>query len=367
MVRTCRLVRAGRGVAAQWRREGDDLILSPAGEPALAVRIGEVSGISGDGFTVRLRLPDGEMALERLGGDGPTLLEELRRDWPVLRAAVLRLAGGERPNHVFTGNLESSGARGPFRGFFVDGRLIIALEGEDLFALFAADCASVVFDEEAYAVRMTGWDGDQTVFTRLGGTSAAFAGALTAARETLALQAGEVFARYLPTLAARSRAELASQWLPGRLMSFAELERVASGFAAAFSASWLAASPRAASGKELMADIEPSDRFLGYGAAAGDADPFLWLLVQRQEASTLELLSHDDYATYLFQGGRELPGLIEGLIRFPEFSREALYLPLAQLAGERGIYATAARDFPLLRELRTRFCGRKIHHQGHED
>ena len=105
MARTCRLVRAGRSVDAQWRREGDALVVSPAGAPALAVPLGEVSGIAGDGFTVRLRLPDGEIALERLGGDGPTLLDELRRDWLPLRAAVLRLAGGEHPAEVFTGSL----------------------------------------------------------------------------------------------------------------------------------------------------------------------------------------------------------------------------------------------------------------------
>ena len=83
----------------------------------MVVRLGEISGLAGDGFTVRLRLPDGEIALERLGGDGPTLLEALRRDWPVLRAEVLRLAGGERPAELFSGNLAASGLQRPFHGY----------------------------------------------------------------------------------------------------------------------------------------------------------------------------------------------------------------------------------------------------------
>jgi hypothetical protein len=79
---------------------------------------------------------------------------------------------------------------------------------------------------------------------------------------------------------------------------------------------------------------------------------------------SLELLSHGDYATYLFGGGEELARLVEGLVRLPEFSREALYLPLEELTGERSPYAIPARELPLLRELRTRFTGRKIHAAG---
>jgi len=322
MARTCRLVRAGRSVDALWRRDGDALIISPAGAPALVVSLGEVSGIAGDGFTVRLRVPAGEIALERLGGDGPTLLEALRRDWPVVRAEVLRLAGGERPAEVFSGQLAASGGPpGPFHGFFAGARLIVAPGAGDIVALFAADFSSISFDEAAYALRATGWDGVQTVFSKLGGKSAAFSGALLTARETLSRQAAAVFARLLPTLDAGPRAELAAQWLPGRLLSFEELERIAAGFEVSFGSSWLAATPRAEAGSAMMAGLATGDRYLGYAAPAEGEAPFLWLLVTKGETASLEVLSHGDYATYLFRGGDELPDLVQGLVRLPEFSR----------------------------------------------
>jgi len=367
MARTCRLVRAGRSVDAQWRRDGESLILSPAGAPSLVVSLGEVSGLGGDGFTVRLRVPDGEIALERLGGDGPTLLDALWRDWPVLRAAVLRLTGGARPAEVFSGSLDSAGVRGQFRGFFVDDRLIVAPAAGDVTALFVADFESILFDEESYCVRASGWDGGRTVFDRIGGKSAAFAGALSAARETLSRRAAAVVLRQFPALAAGPRADLASWWLPGRLASFAELERVAPGFESAFGSSWLAAAPRAETGRALMEGLTPADRYLGYSAPAENEDPFLWLLAIRGETASLELLSHGDYATYLFHSGEGLPNLVQGLVRLPEFSREALYLPVDQLIGERGLYAVPARDLPLLRELRARFSGRKIHSSDHSE
>ena len=336
----------------------------PAGEPAFVVQLGEVFGISGDGFSVRLRAPEGEIALERLGGDGPTLLEALRRDWPVLRAAVLRLAAGGRPNEVYSGNLSSPGLRGRFDGFFVGDRLILAPEGGDIVALFAADFASISFDEEAYALLATGWDGGQTVFTKLGGKTAAFAAALQNARAVLSRQASESLGRFLPTLAAGARVGLASQWLPGRLLSIEELERVAPGFEVSFVSSWLAASPRAESGRALMADLAPGNRFLGYAPPAEGDVPPLWLLALRGETASLELLSHGDYATYLFHNVEELPRLVQGLVRLPEFSREALYLPAVELTGNRGVYAIPARDLPLLKGLRACFAGRKIHAPG---
>lgn len=362
MARTCRLVRAGRSVDAQWRRDGDALVLSPMGAPSLVVRLGEVSGLAGDGFTVRLQLPDGEISLERLGGDGPTLLESLRRDWPVVRAEVLRLAGGVRTAEVFSGNLASSDVRGPFHGYFVGDRLIVAPEDGDIVVLFAADFASVSFEEEAYTLRATGWDGGQTVFTKLGGKSAAFAGALETVRETLSRQAADVFARLLPTLAAGPRTDLAGQWLPGRLLSFENLERIAPGFETSFFSSWLPTMLRAKTGRALMTGVATGDRYLGYAVSAEEKTlPAVWLLVLRDETASLELLSHGDYATYLFRWGKDVLALVQGLVRLPDFSREALYMPIEQMTDERGIYAIPARDLPLLRNLRSRFIGRKIH------
>jgi hypothetical protein len=361
MARTCRLVRAGQSADAQWRRDADSLIISPKGAPALVAPLEQVSGLAGDGFTIRLRLPDGELALERLGADGPTLLEELRRDWPALRAAALRLTGGERPTEVFSGNLASGIAHGPFRGFLVGERLIVAPDGGDIVALFVADFASVRFDEETYALRATGWDGGQTTFTRLGGRSAAFTGALLTARERLSRQAASVVGGQLPSLAAGARATLQALWLPGRLLSFDELERAAPGFTESFDASWLTASPRAESGRALMSGLAAGDKVLGYAAPAAGDSPTLWLLAVRGGTASLELLSQGDYATYLFNSKEDIPHLVQGLVRLPEFSREALYLPIEELVGKRGLYAIPARELPLLRDLRERFAGRKIH------
>ena len=217
------------------------------------------------------------------------------------------------------------------------------------------------FDGQDCTVRLAGWDGAATVFGRLGGRTAAFDAALRAAREGLSRAAEITVAAHLPTLGAAARASLSSRWLPGRVLSIAALEALAPGFAAAFASSWLAACPRAAEGAKLMEGVDPADRFLGYAPPAGSGEAFLWLLVRAGDAWSLELLSHGDYATYRFTGGDELQRLVEGLVRLPEFSREALYLPLEELTGERSPYAIPARDLPLLRELRARFAGRKIH------
>ena len=209
-------------------------------------------------------------------------------------------------------------------------------------------------------MRATGWDGGQTVFTKLGGRSTAFSGALLTARETLSRQSAEVFARLLPTLGAGSRAELAAQWLPGRLLT----SRISSGCPGVrgFLLSLLARHNAPRRGRARHDDRSGDLRSLSRVRCSAEGEsPFLWLLVVKGETASLEVLSHDDYATYLFRGGEDLPGLIQGLVRLPEFSREALYLPIEKLTGERGIYAIPARDLRLLRDLRSRFAGRKIH------
>jgi hypothetical protein len=359
MSRPCRLQRAGKAVDARWRREADTLVIAPASGPALAIALGEVAGIGGDGFSITLRAPAGDVTLDRLGADGPTLLQELRRDWPGLRAGLLRLTGGETPAKLFAGTVASPRYRGTFRGFVLDEKFIFAPEGADLLTLFLADCSNIAFDDQAYAVRCAGWEGEETVFTKVGADTTAFTAALQGAHDALVLAAEATMALYLPTLKPAPRADLGSQWLPGRVLSFAELEQIAPGFEAAFMASWLAACPRVEEGRKLMAGVAPTARFLGY--AATDEVTMLWLLVRRDDDWSLELLSQDDYATYLFAGGAELPALIAGIVRLAEFSREALYLPLAELTEERAKYAIAARDLPLLRELRARFRGRRIH------
>ena len=357
----CRFVRNGSGVDASWRRDGDTIIVSPTSGLVLVIALGEVSGISGDGFTVSLRAPAGDVTLDRLGADGPTLLQELRRDWLPLRARLLRLNGGNSPGKVFSGTVASKEYRGAFRGFLSGDRLIIAPEGADLKILFFADCSMISFTEQTYTVNCTGWEGEETIFSKLGGETAAFTAALQTAREKLTQEADTTLARHLPTLAPVARAELGSQWLPGRVLSFAAIERMAPGFEAAFLASWLASCPRDDEGRKLMEGITPSERYLGFAVADEGEEPMLWLLVRCANAWSLELLSQGDYATYLFAGGEELPGLISRIIRLPEFSREALYLPMEELTGERAKYTIPARDLPLLGDLRARFTGRRIH------
>jgi len=371
MAQKCRVAWNGASVDAQWRRDADHMIVTTVDGVPMSLPLGEVSGIGGDGFGIVLRSLQGDMRLERLGADGPTLLQELRRDWPPLRAKLLRLSDGTAVSKVFTGYVQGPQRAGPFRGFLAHDRFIHAIDGEDVTALQLADCRSVSFDEAAFSIRCPGWaDGTGTVFSKLGGETAALVDLLRKARGQLAAEADISLARHLPSLATASRAKLAAHWLPGRMLSFAELEGLAPGFETAFLASWLAHSHRDEEGRSLMNGVPAADRWLGYGRVgrtlapqdSGDDVPqLLWLLVRGDPHWSLELLSQGDYATYLFSGGDEVPGLIGGLVRFPEFSREALYMPLTDLVDERARYAVAARELPLLRDLRERFAGRRIH------
>jgi len=371
MAHACRLVRDGSRLDGTWRRDADQLIVSPDASAPVSLPLGEVSAIEGDGFSILLRSPLGDMGLERLGADGPTLLQELRRDWPPLRARLLRLADSAAPAQVFTGRVQGPLGSGPCRGFLVEDRLVYAIDGADVAALPLAECRSVVFDAPSFSVNCASWDGlADTVFSRLGGQTQAFTEVLRTARGQLTAEADATLARHLPTLPMAGRVALSSQWLPGRMLSLAELEGLAPGFEAAFLASWLAHSHRAEEGRALMELVAPADRWLGYarpgrtlapGAAPQALAQLLWLLVKGEPAWSLELLSQGDFATYLFSGGAELPALVGGIVQFPEFSREALYMPLADLVEERARYAIAARDLPLLRQLRNRFAGRRIH------
>jgi len=370
MAHACRFSCNGTQATGQWRREGDHLVVSTPGGAPRALPLGEVSGIGGDGFSIVLRSPRGDLQLDRLGADGPTLLQELRRDWPPLRAGLLRLTDGAAVSRVYTGYLRTPPGTAPFRGFLAGERFVHAIDGEDVSALHLADVRSVDFDEATFSVHCAGWQADGgAVFSRLGAQTAAVLELLRQARAQLAAEADASLARHLPGLAAPARAALGTQWLPGRLMSLAALEHAAPGFQAAFAASWLQHSHRADEGRALLQGRPADEAWLGYGRpgrtlspqAAGEPAQLLWLLVRGDPVWSLELLSQGDYATYLFTGGSELPALIGGLVQFPQFSREALYLPLADLVDERAHYAIAARDLPLLRQLRERYAGRRIH------
>ena len=56
-----------------------------------------------------------------------------------------------------------------------------------------------------------------------------------------------------------------------------------------------------------------------------------------------------------------MQGLASRLLCAPQFSREALYLPIEALGGERGELAIAAQNLGFLVALRRRFTGRIIH------
>jgi len=155
------------------------------------------------------------------------------------------------------------------------------------------------------------------------------------------------------------------------------LDRLAPGAWAAFETSWLGPAPRREYGEALLALASPGQAWAGYGrqgagkpaggegaqAAAGAAatGPLLWLLVQTSERWLLEAVSETDWATYRFAADDGFPALASRLGCAAQFSREALYMPLADLTGDRSEMAIAARDLPFLRALRERFRGRVIH------
>jgi hypothetical protein len=265
MAHKCRVVREGGSVDATWRREADDLVVLPDDDLALSLPLGEVRAIEGDGFRIMLRSALGDLGLERLGADGPTLLQELRRDWPPLRAKMLRLYDGTAPAQVYAGQVQGPQGTGAFRGFLAEDRFLFAIEGGDVSALALADCRTVALDTASFSIRCTGWDGrPETVFSKLAGQTQAFAEQLRNARGQLTLEADATLAHHLPALALSGRATLSRQWLPGRVLSLAELETLAPGFEAAFRASWLAHSHRAEEGSAFMQGVAPADSWLGY-------------------------------------------------------------------------------------------------------
>ena len=136
----------------------------------------------------------------------------------------------------------------------------------------------------------------------------------------------EVGARFPPTLDAGARADLAAHWLPGRLLAFEDLERFAPGFEASFGVTWLAATPRAETGRALMAGVATRDRYLGY-AASPRGSPLLWLLVAQDRDGESRAALARRLRHLSFHGGEALPGLVQGLVRLPDFSREASTFP----------------------------------------
>jgi hypothetical protein len=391
MARGCAYQWRDQSGKAEWSLDGDVLLLAPEDASPQAFALQECAGISGDGLQVELAFADCRLALQRLGQDGPTLLERLWRTWPSTRAEALRLTGSGSPGR-FQGHWQGR----PCALLLFQDMLLLAPEGGDLHPVFLALLQRISFDPSAYSVRLTGWDGQALVLDKLAGQTEAFLAAVKAARAALAKEATETAARHLPGLPAVTRTTLAAAWLPGRFMNLVELDRGFPGFTKAFHDSWVRASLRVEEAGALLAWAGPDGCWAGFGrpglgleqagtaAQASEASPasaidgpdlqsspssdpqdsadcLLWLLCGKGDAWLLETLTERDHASYRFTGGAELPLLASQLLCAPQFSREALYQPLESLTGERSGLAVAARELDFLVELRARFKGRAIH------
>jgi hypothetical protein len=390
MPRTCTYDWNGTSAKASWTLEEETLLIIPEGGAPLPFAVKELSGIAGDGFELDLRVPGGLLKLARLGQDGPTLLDQLRRTWPLLRAHALRLTGSGEPARYTCRASSPAGAR-PAAILLYEDLLLLAFEGADLTPVLLPTLTGVAFDEETYAAALERRGAAPVVLTKLAGQTQEVLDRVKAARGKLTEESLKVLSAWMPALSALQKAALAGAWPPGLMLSFREIEALCPGFTGLFAKGWLAQALRRAEGKALIEGSSPSDLFLGFARPPSGASPtvpgeedapaegsevipaaaaepqaqqepvLLWLLARRGGSWFLESLTEKDHATYRFEGGEEMPGLCTSLLCCPIFSREALYMPLEKLTGDRADYAVAARDLEFLRELRARFRERIIH------
>jgi len=391
--RTCTYSWNSKSGRALWTLAEDTLLLMPESGDPLPFSVKEMSGISGDGYTLDLRVPGAVVKLSKLGQDGPTLLEQLQRTWPALRADALRLTGTGTPARYLCRASSPSGGRPAIALLFED-LLLLAPEGEDLAPVFLPTLTSVELDEGTYAVVLERRGAAPLVLTKLAGQTQEFLGKVKTARGKLSQESLEVLSAWMPALSALQKATLAGSWPPGLLLSLQELEGLCPGFKSLFEKGWMSQALREAEGRALLADADPSQAFLGFArppagmaeSAAGDEDVpesepskgggpsvaqpevaaeqdpvLLWLLARRGKSWLLESLTEKDHATYGFEGGEEMVGLGTALLCSPIFSREALYMAMEKLTGDKADYAIAARDLGFLRDLRFRFKERIIH------
>ena len=409
MARSCRFTVGSRSGAAEWSFDGSSLVVAAEGGSPLAYPVREIIGIAGDGHTLRLTIPGAaagrdELTLSRLGAEGPTLLDSLRRHWFVARAEALRL-GGSGAGKPFSGRVAGPDGSAPeaFQAILFEDVLLVAREGRDVEPLFLALAEAVDFDEPTYTVRVREWPGRELLFSKLAGQTEEFLTRLRANRSLLAEESAAALAASVPTLPAGSWGVLAGTWLPGRLMSLESMSALCPGFEETFRGGWLARLPRRGEGEHLLDWASPGSSWLGYSrelaaggegsaeageepadigapsavaappaapaspkAAAPPASPeeggrLLWMLSGKGGVWFLEALSSGDRATYCFAGGEEVPALVSRLLCAPQFSREALYGPLDTLTGERAELAIAAQFLGFLVRLRGCFRGRVIH------
>ncbi|MCU0293810.1 MAG: hypothetical protein MUF10_17805 [Thermoanaerobaculaceae bacterium] len=370
--RPCLLVTDGTGTRAEWLLTDDQLVLTLEGGGTRVLAIEELSAVAGDELALSLTTPEQAITLSRLGADASFLLAELRRRWLPARARALRLlgdSGGER----FTGSLAMPPAPAHRADFLLAGSTLLAApHGQDVAPLFLALVERLAFDPDAFSIGASTWDGaGGWTVGMLGGRSEDVLRQIQAARSMLAAWTAAVLAAELPLVSASARAALASRWAPGRLLQLAIIEEETR---AALTA-WLGRSPRAAEAAALrrwasdgriwvgITPLAGTEPVTAHQAADATAPPssILWMLARRGSAHLLEAIGEEDLATYHFEGGDEVFSLVSAMLCAPHFAREAVYMPLADLVGERADLALAARHLPFLAGLRQRFVQRIIH------
>lgn len=414
MARTGRFSFEGRSGTAEWSFDGSTLAISPEDGGPLSFTVKEMTGVSGDGYTVRVGLEGATAPLElsMLGHDGPTLLESLRREWTKARAKVLRLGGSGDgwPTPGQIAGLDGQGAQGaaaePFNALVFEDVLVVAREGRDLDPLFLALVEKAAFDEATYTVHMDEWPGRSVVFSKLAKETDEFLRRLSDNRALLAEEAAVTLAASVPSVPAGPRAVLAGTWMPGRLLDISRMNALCPGFEQAFSSEWSPSLLRHEEGAYLLEWATAGSTWLGCtreadapGAPGGDeaatgdeagkdevaqSEPVpskpaaakpampkpaeggtatrpLWMLAGKKGTWFLEALSIEDHATYCFAGGDDMPALVSRLLCAPQFSKEALYNPLNELVGDNADLAIPARSLGFLVELRKRFKQRVIH------
>lgn len=361
MTRQAVFSRPGHFGSVEWELEDRFLFITPQGLQPETYSLREISSIAGDDYTMHLGYGGESLTLSRLGADGAGLREQLLREWPAMRADALRLTGTCEPRRYAGTYAALGGAPVPFSGLLYEDVLVIAPTGADVRPLFLSSLSQLALDEEAYTITFCTWSKESGVFSRMGPKTGEFAAALDDVRTRLGTEAAEVVAAGLPTLPGSARTALATRWLPGEMLTLAALEAGNPGLDATLRAGWMATGSRGHYAETLLDWSDPERVFIGYERRPVASESPLWLLTGKSDTWLLENLSEEDFATYQFRAGPEMPALTSLLLKTRRFSSEALYMPLEELTGPRSDLAIPARDLPFLRDLRERFVERIIH------
>src|SRR5512143_1110468 len=216
MPKTCTYDLNGKAGKAAWTLEEGSLLLMPEGGAPLPFAVKEFSGLAGDGYVLEMRVPGGLLKLYKLGQDGPTLLDQLSRTWPLLRAGALRLTGSGEPSRYLCRASSPAGAK-PAVAVLYEDLVLLAHEGADLTPVLLPTITGVAFDEETYAVALERRDATPVVLTKLAGQTQEVLDRVKAARGKLTEESLKVLSAWMPALTALQKATLAGAWPPGLL------------------------------------------------------------------------------------------------------------------------------------------------------